>query len=64
MKICVYGAGAIGGYLGAQLALSGADVTLIARGPHLAAMKEQNTNKIQNVAEGTVKKSIEISSLA
>ena len=40
MKICVYGAGAIGGYLGAQLALSGADVTLIARGPHLAAMKE------------------------
>ncbi|GMR13422.1 MAG: 2-dehydropantoate 2-reductase [Gemmatimonadota bacterium] len=40
MKICVYGAGAIGGYLGAELALSGADVTLIARGPHLAAMKE------------------------
>lgn len=40
MKICVYGAGAIGGYLGAELALSGADVTLIARGPHLAAMKQ------------------------
>ena len=40
MKICVYGAGAIGGYLGAQLALSGVDVTLIARGPHLAAMRE------------------------
>ncbi len=40
MKICVYGAGAIGGYLGAQLALSGANVTLIARGPHLAAMKQ------------------------
>lgn len=40
MRICVYGAGAIGGYLGAQLALSGEDVTLIARGPHLAAMQE------------------------
>ena len=39
MRICVYGAGAIGGYLGAQLALSGEDVTLIARGPHLAAMQ-------------------------
>jgi len=39
MKICVYGAGAIGGYLGAQLALAGEDVTLIARGPHLAAMQ-------------------------
>ncbi|MEK9644460.1 MAG: 2-dehydropantoate 2-reductase [Alphaproteobacteria bacterium] len=40
MKICIYGAGAIGGYLGAGLALAGADVTLIARGPHLAAMQE------------------------
>jgi 2-polyprenyl-6-methoxyphenol hydroxylase-like FAD-dependent oxidoreductase len=41
MKICIYGAGAIGGLLGAKLALSGQDVTLIARGPHLAAMKEK-----------------------
>ena len=39
MKICVYGAGAIGGFLGGQLALAGYDVTLIARGAHLAAMK-------------------------
>ena len=40
MKICVYGAGAIGGYMGAELARSGADVSLIARGPHLAAMRK------------------------
>ena len=40
MKICVYGAGAIGGYLGAELSRAGEDVTLIARGPHLAAMRE------------------------
>ena len=39
MKICIYGAGAIGGYLGVQLALAGEDVTLVARGPHLAAMR-------------------------
>ena len=39
MKICIYGAGAIGGYLGVQLALAGQDVTLIARGPHLEAMQ-------------------------
>lgn len=39
MKIAVYGAGAIGGLLGAYLARAGADVTLIARGPHLAAMQ-------------------------
>ena len=41
MKICVFGAGAIGGYLGVQLSLAGQDVSLIARGPHLAAMKER-----------------------
>jgi 2-dehydropantoate 2-reductase len=41
MKICIYGAGAIGGYLGAELALAGLDVTLIARGPHLKAMQDK-----------------------
>ncbi len=46
MKICVYGAGAIGGYLGAKLALAGADVSLIARGPHLAAMKAKGLTLI------------------
>ncbi len=40
MRICIYGAGAIGGYLGVQLTLAGEDVTLIARGPHLAAMRQ------------------------
>jgi 2-dehydropantoate 2-reductase len=36
---CVVGAGAIGAYVGAALARGGAAVTLIARGPHLAAMR-------------------------
>ena len=40
MRICIYGAGAIGGYLGVQLAQAGEDVTLIARGPHLEAMQK------------------------
>lgn len=40
MKICIYGAGAIGGFLGAELAdAEAADVSLIARGPHLEAMQ-------------------------
>jgi 2-dehydropantoate 2-reductase len=39
MKICIYGAGAIGGYLGVQLARAAADVSLVARGAHLAAMR-------------------------
>jgi len=39
-RICVFGAGAIGGYVGARLAMKGeADVSLVARGAHLHAMK-------------------------
>ena len=40
MRFAVVGAGAIGAYVGAALARGGADVTLIARGPHLRAMQE------------------------
>ena len=40
MKICVYGAGAIGGYLAVELAASGQDVCVIARGAHLLAIQE------------------------
>ena len=39
MKICVLGAGAIGGTIGGRLALAGEDVTLIARGPQLDAIR-------------------------
>ncbi|MBI3994189.1 MAG: 2-dehydropantoate 2-reductase [Candidatus Lambdaproteobacteria bacterium] len=39
MKIAIMGAGAIGGYFGARLAAGGQDVTFIARGPHLEAMR-------------------------
>ena len=39
-KICVFGAGAIGGYVGARLAMKAeAEVSLVARGAHLAAMQ-------------------------
>ena len=40
MKIAVFGAGAIGGYLAVKLHQAGADVSIIARGPHLAAMRD------------------------
>jgi 2-dehydropantoate 2-reductase len=39
MKVAIFGAGAIGGYLGAQLAQAGVDVSLVARGAHLEAMR-------------------------
>ena len=51
MKICIFGAGAIGGLMGAKLAAKGdVDVTFIARGPHLAAMRD---NGVKLISEGT-----------
>ncbi len=42
MKICIYGAGAIGGFLGHGLAeVKGVELSLLARGAHLAAMREK-----------------------
>jgi 2-dehydropantoate 2-reductase len=38
-KICVFGAGAIGGFVGVLLARAGNEVSFVARGPHLAAMQ-------------------------
>jgi 2-dehydropantoate 2-reductase len=39
MRICIYGAGAIGGYMGVLLSRAGAEVSLVARGEHLEAMQ-------------------------
>ncbi len=47
MKICIFGAGAIGGYMGVKLAQAGADVSLVARGPHLAAMQNKGLTLIE-----------------
>jgi 2-dehydropantoate 2-reductase len=48
MKVCIYGAGAIGGYLAVQLALSGIKVCVVARGAHLDAIQKNGlTLKIQ-----------------
>lgn len=41
MKIAVMGTGGVGGWFGAKLALAGEDVTFIARGEHLLAMREK-----------------------
>ncbi|MEC9348052.1 MAG: 2-dehydropantoate 2-reductase [Pseudomonadota bacterium] len=55
MKICIYGAGAIGGYVGAMLARQGADVSLVARGPHLAAIREMGLKLVSATEEFTVR---------
>ena len=41
MRIAIYGAGGLGGFYGARLACAGNDVAFIARGAHLAAMRER-----------------------
>lgn len=40
MKVCIYGAGAIGGWIGHKLAASGCDVSVVARGATLAALQQ------------------------
>lgn len=55
MKICIYGAGAIGGFVGAKLAEAGADVSLIARGAHLAAMRDNGLTLRMNGESRTVR---------
>jgi len=48
MKICVVGAGSIGGLLGVKLHNLGEDVTLIARGPHLEAIRNGGLKLLMN----------------
>ena len=40
MRIAILGSGAVGGYFGAKLAKAGQDVTFIARGAHLDAIRQ------------------------
>ena len=51
MRICIFGAGAIGGYMGVRLLEAGADVTFLARGPHLAAMRASGVTLISEGKE-------------
>jgi 2-dehydropantoate 2-reductase len=51
VKIAIFGAGAVGGYMGAKLSQAGVEVTLIARGPHLAAMQANGLKLIEDGVE-------------
>jgi 2-dehydropantoate 2-reductase len=46
MRICVFGAGAVGGHVAAKLAASGHDVSVVARGAHLEAMRDKGITLI------------------
>jgi 2-dehydropantoate 2-reductase len=53
-KICVFGAGAVGGYIAARLARAGLDVAVVARGPQLAAIKKNGLRLIDADGDFTV----------
>jgi 2-dehydropantoate 2-reductase len=55
MKFCVYGAGAIGGYLAVELALSGQEVCVVARGAHLKAIQEHGLKLVIRGSEKTAR---------
>jgi 2-dehydropantoate 2-reductase len=54
MRIAIVGAGAIGAFVGAMLARSGADVHLVARGAHLDAMRRSGVRVISESGDLTV----------
>jgi 2-dehydropantoate 2-reductase len=52
MRICVFGAGAIGGYLAAKLAIAGSvELSIVARGAHLEAIKADGLRLIEDGRE-------------
>jgi 2-dehydropantoate 2-reductase len=55
MRICIFGAGAIGGYLAGELALAGHEVCAIARGAHLAAIRNHGLKLIEDGQTRTVR---------
>jgi 2-dehydropantoate 2-reductase len=55
VRLCIVGAGAIGGLLGARLAAAGNEVTLIARGANLAALNERGLTLRSDGEELTVR---------
>lgn len=55
MKIAIFGAGAIGGHLAARLAQGGADVSIVARGAHLAAIQAHGLRFVGADADFTVR---------
>jgi 2-dehydropantoate 2-reductase len=55
MKICIYGAGAVGGLVAGRLAQSGHDVSVVARGAHLTAIREIGLRILSEKKEAKVK---------
>ena len=55
MKVCIYGAGAVGGLIAARLVQAGHEVSVVARGAHLAAIREKGLRVLSGGKEFTVR---------
>ena len=55
MKFCIFGAGAIGGMAAVQLAQAGHEVSVVARGAHLAAIREHGVTVVKGDARATAR---------
>jgi len=53
-KVCIYGAGAIGGWVGARLARAGCEVSVVARGATLAALNAHGLRLVEGAAASAV----------
>jgi len=62
MKVCIYGAGAIGGWIGAHLAQTGHEVSVVARGATLEALQKNGLQCVQTqAAEARIKAKVQVS---
>ncbi len=62
MKVCIYGAGAIGGWIGAHLAHTGHEVSVVARGANLEALQKNGLQCVQmQAADATFKVNVRVS---
>ena len=64
MKVCIYGAGAIGGWIGVHLAQTGHDVSVVARGATLEALQKNGLQCVQTQSpEARLKAKVKVSAL-
>jgi 2-dehydropantoate 2-reductase len=64
MKVCIYGAGAIGGWIGVHLAQTGHDVSVVARGATLEALQKNGLQCVQTQSpEARLKAKVQVSAL-
>jgi 2-dehydropantoate 2-reductase len=62
MKVCIYGAGAIGGWIGVHLAQTGHEVSVVARGATLEALQKNGLQCVQTqAAEARIKAKVQVS---